>query len=94
MTRKEIESLYDVDDYGIIRSPGKFESEMIYVPYFWDHLMNGFSEETIWDCDIPVERFIIREEDIREFPELKEFKLKSIDLWESDTGFVNSHINS
>lgn len=36
MTRKEIAETYKVDERGVIRSPGKFEGEPIYVPYFWD----------------------------------------------------------
>jgi len=36
MTREQITSEYNIDDNGIIRNPGKFEGEMLYVPYFWD----------------------------------------------------------
>ncbi len=33
--RAEIEELYEVDEHGIITSPGKFENEQSYVPWLW-----------------------------------------------------------
>lgn len=28
---------------GIVRSPGKFEGDMVYVPFFWQRSLNGVS---------------------------------------------------
>ena len=44
MTREEILKDYTVDASGRIRTPGQFEAEMLYVPYFWDAYLNGFSD--------------------------------------------------
>ena len=40
MTRQDIENAYEVRD-GIICSPGKFEGEAVYAPYFWEAYLNG-----------------------------------------------------
>ena len=43
---KTIRESYQVDANKIIRSPGKFEGEPIYTPYFWDRCLQGmFAEE-------------------------------------------------
>lgn len=49
MTRKEIEAAYTVVN-GIIRSPGKFEGEPVWAPYYWEaYLINhGTSETPDW----------------------------------------------
>ena len=89
MTRKEIEKMYDVNEQGIITSPGKFEGEMIYIPYYWDMALEGFSDDTLWDDDVQIDRFVIGTEDTREFPELQGFQAYVIELWELDNGFVH-----
>ncbi len=75
---------YDVRD-GIIRSPGKFEGEPMYAPYFYDALLNGFADE---DED-GVATFIITDEDRKLFPMLAD--TKSVRLWESDQGFIHTY---
>jgi hypothetical protein len=45
MTREEILANYTVSDRGTILSPGKFEGEMLYVPYFWGMSMEGGCDE-------------------------------------------------
>ena len=44
MNRQIIERNYVVDSSGRIRSPGKFEGEMLYVPHFWDAGMSGLAD--------------------------------------------------
>jgi hypothetical protein len=44
MTRKEICEQYDIDSHGIVRSSGKFEGKMLYVPAFWDLCLSGFAD--------------------------------------------------
>src|SRR5215211_4995867 len=44
MTRLDIESEYDVEN-GQITSPGKFEGEPVYTPYFWESYLNGFFDD-------------------------------------------------
>lgn len=84
MTRKDIEQAYDIDENGIITSPGKFEAEPVYVPYFWEFIKEG---EELGDDGLQLE---ISNEDIAEFPELTGYKY--IILWESDAGFVFSDL--
>lgn len=86
MTREEILKDYKVKN-GTIRSPGKFEGERVYVPYFWDCAMNGCADED--DGDILT--FIITQEDLDEFPELVEDKYavgENLYLRVRDDGFV------
>lgn len=81
MTRKEIEAQFTVVD-GRIRSPGRFEGEMVYVPHFWDIGMDGFADRddgSTWGFDVT-------QEDKAEFPELK--KRRTVKLYQRDDGFV------
>lgn len=82
MTRTEIEATYKIQN-GIIMSPGKFEGEPIYAPYFWDLVMDGGADETEDDGDI----FRISAEDRREFPEIDR-DTTTIRIWEDGNGFV------
>lgn len=82
MNRKEILENYDVDKYGIITSPGKFEGEMLFVPHFYDVYLNGGAD----DCGkyVSIE---ITAEDRAEFPEIPK-RLRKIQLIITSTGFV------
>jgi len=79
-------NVYETDDNGIIVSPGKFEGEPIYSPYFWDRVMNGESDHTFYDGDHPVDVFRITYEEKKEFPELYDFTHVLIN--EDENGFV------
>ena len=96
MSRQEIEKAYDVNDSGVITSPGKFEGEMVYVPYFWDIVLNGGADENLSDNGVNVDRIVIIGDDITEFDDVLSLDDVdcSIDLWEDDSGFVHAHINS
>jgi hypothetical protein len=83
MTRKELLEMYDVDAQGIIRNPGKFEGEMLYVPYFWDLYMNGCATNETEDSILI---FVVEPEDAEAFPELED--KEQVRLWEQDQGFV------
>lgn len=88
VTREEILKLYDVDARGVIRSPGKFEGEMVYLPYFWEKVLEGWQD---WEEDDEeggglVAGFMVTPEDRALFPELGgKTKLRIV---EGDTGFV------
>ena len=88
MTREEILKDYKVDEHGIIMSPGKFEGEMLYVPYFWDISLDGggLDEGEDW-CSLKIES-----EDYAEFPEL----IKGVDdyiiLSTSESGFIYNEL--
>ena len=87
MTRKEIEENYEVKD-GIIQSPGKFEAELVYIPYFWDFYMNGWEDDRDYFDGVPFSGYVVTEEDRKEFPEL--VGIYGVILYESGQGFVNS----
>lgn len=85
MTRKEVLQEFEVRD-GIITSPGKFEGEPIYAPYYWAMDCMGMADEYVLDVAI----FFVTDQDRKEFPELDQF-LELVEIWSDDQGFV--HIN-
>jgi len=88
MTRAELEKEYTtVGTY--IRSPGKFEGESIWAPYFWNAVLNGEGDHEDIDGRL-CSRVDIVADDLREFPELK--GAKAVRLSEDDNGFVYCEI--
>ena len=87
MTRDEVLKHYKVDD-GVIRSPGKFEGEPVWAPAFWELALESSHDELTYDDDCPVSHFTVTDDDRAMWPELTE--VKTIRLWESDQGFVNT----
>jgi len=86
MTRAELEATYRVQGNRIV-SPGKFEAENIWAPYFWDAAMDGGAEEiTTPHNPHPVSRMKVEPDDVRQFPELEGFG--AVELFEDDNGFV------
>lgn len=81
MTRSDILTHYKVEG-GVIRSPGKFEGEPLYVPYFWDAFMNGMADSDHQG----ILGFDVTEEDKKEFPELK--RRRVVKLSEREDSFV------
>lgn len=72
MTRAEILEQYTVEN-GRICSPGKFEGEQIWAPYFYEEVLNGSSDDSIDEHNGTVtDVFIISAEDRAEFPELND----------------------
>ena len=67
---------------GVIRSPGKFEGEAEYVPYFWESMLDGgpdFENGRVMGAYItPEER--------KRFPALR--KRRTVKLFEREDGFV------
>jgi hypothetical protein len=89
MKREEILRQYKVHKSGVIESPGKFEGEMLYVPYFWEDCLAGEADDDIWEpggFQVSVVRII--QEDRDAFPELG--KVHTIHLWEDEQGFVRT----
>lgn len=62
----------------IVNSPGKFQGEKPYVPYFWDMLPAEIDE------DISI--FTVQSEDIDLFPELQGKIVVKLQEW--DNGFI------
>jgi hypothetical protein len=84
MTRQHILDNYFVSQQGIIQSPGKFEGQMLYVPYFWEKCLDGQS-----DIDIDnVYGIEVLNADTAEFPELE--GINTLALEESESGFVSA----
>lgn len=79
---------YDVNDNGVVTSPGKFEGEPSYVVHFWDGYMNGMCDED----DGETVTFILEDADFEEFPALRTFQ--KIDLWEDSQGFVHHSLST
>ena len=67
---------------NIIKSPGKFEGESIWAPYFWDLYLDGGYDND----DGETVNFVINDEDRKAFPALKEYTKYSFRV--SDDGFV------
>ena len=85
MTRAELEGTYKVQGNRIV-SPGKFESENIWAPYFWDVAMEGGVEMEFDDGRGVVIVVGINSGDVEQFPELDGFGI--VELFEDDNGFV------
>jgi len=83
MTRAEIESAYTVEN-GRITSPGKFESQPVYAPYYYDIYLNGFADGD----DGEVLLFGVTPDDRTIFPEIPRNK-RVIHMVIDDAGFVN-----
>ena len=78
---------YDISSGGTIQNPGKFESEMWYVPELWNKVLEGYSNETHYDSlDTPYDVFIVNSED-RTLYDLSP-DVHALVLHEDDNGFV------
>jgi hypothetical protein len=78
-TRKQITEYYDVDENGQITNPGKYEDEMLYVPYLWE---SGDGEEV----DENEFMYVITDSDRHQFPELNDMDI--VRLYMSESGFI------
>ena len=89
MNKKEILEKYEikVNEHGIIVSPGKFEGEMFYVPYFYDQ---DPDKEEYQENKFYIRQYFFTKEEIDLFHELAGFD--TIILWESDQGFCYSKV--
>ncbi len=91
MKRNDVEQRYRLE-HGVIRSPGKFEGEPLWVPVFWERALEDGSDEDLEDDGDaefqPVSVFVIENADLLEFPELE--GIREVRVWEDDQGFVHS----
>lgn len=87
MTKSEIAEQYDINEQGIITSPGKFEREMYYAVSFWNSTLDGFCDrDEMSDDGTLVAIFDIRLHDIEQYPELE--GSTELRIWEDENGFV------
>lgn len=77
--------VYQLNQHKVITSPGKFEDEMYYLPFFYDLYLNGDHTGTTKEDVI---YFLLTEDDKKQFPELEDDNY----LWfyQSEQGFINS----
>jgi hypothetical protein len=87
MTKKDIEKEYQINENGVITSPGKFEGEMYYAVYFWNASLEGMCDDTIWWSDTEVSVFNVNETDKVGMPELND--VETVKVWEDEQGFVH-----
>jgi hypothetical protein len=72
---------------GIIVSPGKFEGEPEWAPYFYDAILNGCCDHDYQNGpDDGACFFVVTDADRREFPELAD--IYGVGLAESSQGFI------
>jgi hypothetical protein len=88
VTIEEIKKAYDVDMTGVIKSPGKFEGEKIYSPYFFEFYLNGFGGDEIYINDELYNCYEITKDDRAMFPEDLNDNDCGVILWENSQGFV------
>ena len=67
VTRAEVLKHFEVEK-GRITTPGRFEGERLYIPYFWERALDGWQDV---EEDDGTAVFFIMPEDCEEFPELK-----------------------
>ena len=85
-TRVQVLKQFETADNGRITSPGKFEGEALYVPYFWEKGLSGWYDDEEDGNYV----FFVMPEDREQFPELKQ--LRRVVLTEDDNGFVRELI--
>jgi hypothetical protein len=80
--RAEVTQHYTVDAHGLICDLGKFERDMLYVPFYWEASLNGCSSADFGT----VQFFEICTDERAAFPELGD--AYGIGLAETEQGFV------
>ena len=86
--RESILAEYDVDSRGIIRTLGKFEAEMLYVPHFWEATLDGTADMLDWSDGTTTYLVDVSDEDRAMFPEIPA-DVVAMHIAESDSGFVS-----
>ena len=77
--------VYQLNQHKVITSPGKFEDEMYYVPFFYDLYLNGDHTGTTKEDVI---YFLLTEDDKKQFIELEDENY--FWFYHSEQGFINS----
>ena len=78
-----MDSILQIDKEKTIISPGKFEGEKYYVPYYYDLYLDGAYDEITEAKEI---MFKIDQDDKEMFPEL--LHVDSLYLFQDDQGFI------
>jgi hypothetical protein len=89
--RSGIFEAYEIDSDLVIQSPGKFESESAWAPYFWAATMDGTADELAYPDGATLYVVAIDESDRSEWPEISAEHVAAI-LEESESGFVSCRL--
>jgi len=92
MTKQEISEQYNLNENGVITSPGKFEGEMYYAVHFWNMTLDGFCDrDEMLDDGTLVAIYDIGQIDYDDYPELE--GNTELTIFEDDNGFVYCRVN-
>lgn len=90
MTKNEIAQEYNIDEFGRIKSPGKFEGEMYYAVSYWEDVLDGFADEDYEENGTMFAIIKLTFEDFKKYPELNNLDgVEYLKLWEDSNGFVH-----
>lgn len=81
-TRQDVYEHYEVNESGMIMSPGRFEGELVYVPYLYEVYLHGGHLSDDGEI-ITIE---VEDKDRAMFPELENASRAYIQV--TDTGFI------
>ena len=84
MSRQETLANYEVSEGGVIKTLGKFEGEMLYVPDAWELATNGFADVD----EGSVYGVIFTDEDRLDYPEIS--NTYGMLMEQSDKGFIHA----
>ena len=85
---KEAAEGYEINDDKVIVSPGKFENEPWWAPYFWEKALDGFAD----DEEI-VDETVISVFNLRDFREIPDFEnAERLFIWSDDAGFIHTSL--
>jgi len=70
----------------MVNWPGKFEGEERYLPYYYDHYLNGSEDFTHQKYGVYISGYYVSKEDKAKFPELK--NRRTVKFYESNDGFI------
>lgn len=77
---------YKTNPLGLISNPGKFQGEPLYVPNYWNQVLDGDADSVLEFPEGVVYVFYFTEYDWTRWPQLKGYS--SIRLIEDGQGFV------
>jgi len=77
---------YKISEYGTILDLGKFEGCFWAAVIFYEHMLDGMADVTLWNENETVDAFFVKETEIKEF-ELSE-DTYAVTIWENDQDFV------
>lgn len=86
--REQILNDYTINSSSMITSPGKFEGEPIFAPYYWENGLNGMADEDNGETFT----FDLTADDYAMWPELRDWmgndESNTLIMSESEQGFV------